>query len=512
MAENDKTPESASETQAPDSIGENEQAAGATEADAASATEVDAASAPVEAEIATTVAEAEARDTAEAGTGAAPADSPNANGLPAITPATVRAAVPTAPKAQEASIIDAAFEPVETGTEGSTPSAGQATDAILRAARSTAEAGGKSINEGITALKEVSAAKKAHGEGLERLEGLEDELAQLGEALARRKEVEANYDDIIRVQGVEVSEAASALAEAQTREAQLAGEHAAKADELARLKEANEQRLAPYHKLMDEAKATLANAQGTEAQAKRALKTAQSQADSAERSHNSQLNRANRAVGSAESRLAKLQAKQTELRSNPAADAKEREDVDAKVIAALAQLKHAREEVQRIDSEGAQASQNAQTHLYTQRKSLEQAESDLEAAKENEQAKREEYERLRSEADTGEKELEAQVEKLAASIAKAKQDQEQALGRSDAARGAIEEAEQVHATPAETARIAEQLKSLEDQATSQRGEVERLSRELHQTRERTQRQRIIFFALVAAAAIVLILILKLVFG
>lgn len=498
MAENDNLPERASAAETPEKIEQNATPETSLEASASAET-----SAPA-------IANEPAVEPAPAS--ASVASKHPAHMASAATESATNAVTGNAASTTSADVVDAAFEPMEPGSEGQAPAGGQAADAIIKAARSTAEAGSRSINEGISALREVSAAKHAHATSREQLEDLETELARKTEALAHRREVEQNYDEIIRVQSAEVSDAAAKLAEAQTLEAQLLGEQAARAGELSRLKEQNEERLSPYHKLMDEAKAALVAAQGAQAQAKRALKTAQSQAESSSRSSDSRAAAANRAVESAQAKLQRLQDQQAEMRRAGKASEKDLADISGKVTTALAQLERARAEVQNAQAEGSQAAEIAQTHLYTQRTSLEQAESDLAAAKAAEQQRREEYERLRREADEGEKALEQQVSELEGKLAEARHSQELALGRSDAAKAAIEEAEQIHATPGDTERLAQEVLELEGNSRSQRIEVERLSRELHQTRERTQRQRIIFFVLVAAAALVLILILRLVLG
>ena len=182
------------------------------------------------------------------------------------------------------------------------------------------------------------------------------------------------------------------------------------------------------------------------------------------------------------------------------------------MAAALAQLENARENVTRVTQETSQAVQIAQTHLYTQRKSLEEAEADLKEAREREEELRGAYDAKRSKADEQEADVSSKISALKDAVEQARDDEAGARGRGDAARAALEEADDIHAHPELTDELARRSEASRAQADEQRKLVERLASEEHMVRERTEHTRKIFYALVAAAVVIVLLVLVFALG
>ena len=176
------------------------------------------------------------------------------------------------------------------------------------------------------------------------------------------------------------------------------------------------------------------------------------------------------------------------------------------VAAALAQLENAREDVARVTAETNRAVEIAQTHLYTQKKSLEEAEEDLETARTDEQEKRETHRKLRDEADEAERELVKASDDLDRKIADAKRAQTEAQGRVEAAGATIEEADDIHAHPEATLALEKQAQESREAAEAQHQQVEALADEERNVRERTRTARRVFLAIVAAVVVALLLV------
>ena len=402
-------------------------------------------------------------------------------------------------------------EPAEPVTEHATePVSPQ--QRIIDTAQRAAQAGTASVTEGVSAVRELSAARRAHATAFKELETLERDTKRLAEQLEHRRDVESNYERIVEVQTAEIEDAGRALERARVRRANLESQLEGKNNELKRLKEANSQKMAPSRKLMEQAKDALAKAERAQAEARRALKNAQAQADEATASRDSKLQAAKRAADTASAKLARQQDQLTEMRRDPSAGAKGLSQASSSVAAALAQLENARENVARVNQETGQAVQIAQTHLYTQRKSLEEAETDLAQARAREEELRGAYDAKRSEADEQESAVSSKTSELKESLEQARDDEATARGRGQAAQAALEEARDIHAHPELTDELSERCQESRARTEEQRRLVGRLATEERIVRERTRRTRKVFYALVAAAVVIVLLAVLLAFG
>lgn len=383
---------------------------------------------------------------------------------------------------------------------------------ILDHARTLGAAGSRTVGEGISAMRELARARRALAKARARLAELERTAKDQDDELSHRREVEGSYDEIVRVQTDELADASALLASAGERLKDLADQRDANKAELKRLKAENDRRIAPYRELRDSAKGTLEDAEHARAEAARALKLAQAQADDATNARDTRLSSANRAADNAANRLARLQDQLTKLKRDPSAGAKEISEMSSGVAGALAQLQNAREDVARVTQETTKAVEIAQTHLYTQKKSLEEAEADLEAARDDEREKREEHARLRQEADDAERELAAKGSDLERQIKEERSAKDLAQGRIDAVQALIDEAEDIHAHPEATEELEQTLAETRTAAADARQQADVLADEERDVRERTMRARRTFYSIVVAVVVVVAVILWVTFG
>ena len=383
---------------------------------------------------------------------------------------------------------------------------------ILDHARTLGAAGSRTVGEGISAMRELARARRALAKARARLAELERTAKDQDDELSHRREVEGSYDDIIRVQREELDQATELLDGADKRLSSLVEERDANKAELKRLKAENDRRIAPYRELRDSAKGSLDDAEHARTEAARALKLAQAQADDATNARDTRLSSANRAADNAANRLARLQDQLTKLKRDPSAGAKEISEMSSGVAGALAQLQNAREDVARVTQETTKAVEIAQTHLYTQKKSLEEAEADLETARDDEREKREEHARLRQEADDAERELADKGSDLERQIKEERSAKDLAQGRIDAAQALIDEAEDIHAHPEATEELEQTLAETRTAAEDARQQADVLADEERDVRERTMRARRTFYSIVVAVVVVVAVILWVTLG
>ena len=441
---------------------------------------------------------------AEADTDAAEADREDAGTEPEHDADTASA---DGNDAEEEAPATEADESPEATDEGETSAEGGPADFdLIGAARSVTEVGSRSVTDGISAMREVSRAKRAHAKARETLANLEQKAQEEADELAHRRDVEHNYDEIIRVQRAEISDATADGEKARQLQASLEAQRDETKARLKRLKGDNDRRISPYKELAESAKGTLDDAERAWSEARRGLRAAQAQADDATNSRDSRLAAANRAVDNAAERLARLQDQLAQIRRDPSTGSKEISEMSGDVAAALAQLENAREDVARVTAETNRAVEIAQTHLYTQKKSLEEAEEDLETARTDEQEKRETHRKLRDEADEAERELVKASDDLDRKIADAKRAQTEAQGRVEAAGATIEEADDIHAHPEATLALEKQAQESREAAEAQHQQVEALADEERNVRERTRTARRVFLAIVAAVVVALLLV------
>lgn len=411
--------------------------------------------------------------------------------------------------AQEEQPVEVEAEVIEDEL-GEQSQAAQAAQQMMDAARGAAQIGAASVTDGLSAVRAVSAAKRAHASARDMLGQLEAEAAELAGELAHRREVEANYEGIIELQNKELVEADQALSDASAKKSELEAEHEKAAVTLTQLKEANERKLSPAREAATAARDAMDKAEQAAREARRALKRAQAQADDAQRSQDSRVQAAQRELDVATQRHQRAQEKLTELRRDPSAGAKDLTEKSGEVAAALAQVEKAKAAVQRASAETSQSVEVAQTHLYTQRQSLDVLEGDLAEAQDEETSKRKAYESLKAQTDAAEKEAADALAKIAANVKDAEAEVTGARGRITAANALIEEANDIHAHPEATDALAAKVSEAEASVEAQRAEVSSLEREETELRESTQKARTTFYGIIAAAALVVVVIILLV--
>lgn len=386
----------------------------------------------------------------------------------------------------------------ENASERAQEIAAKAAGAALGAAKGAAS----TLRAGAFALRDVRNASRQSADARAQAKKIDEALESDQEVLDHRKEIESSYASIVERQSRIVADAKARAASARQRFEGLGEEHAALLADLDELKAANASELRPYKRIAETAKGALDDASRSLSEAKRAVRTAEGQVRDASDRREQSVSSANRALDNAQARQLRVQDDLKRLQAqpgSPSAIAK----MQSENVAALARVEAARAEVDRATREGQASVENAQTHLWTQKQSLETAQREASAAKSKYDEQKADLDRRMKDAEGKEAELQCRIDQKKKAIEGLEDDIKEADEAQAEAQGLIDEAELIHSTPEETAR-------LENAIAARRIELQQASAEveLYETTEKALRKqtRLQRFALIGAVALIVAII------
>lgn len=386
----------------------------------------------------------------------------------------------------------------EDASERAQEIATKAAGAALGAAKGAAS----TLRAGAFALRDVRNASRQSADARAQAKKIDEALESDQEVLDHRREIESSYASIVERQSRIVADAKARAASARQRFEGLGEEHAALLADLDELKAANASELRPYKRIAETAKGALDDASRSLSEAKRAVRTAEGQVRDASDRREQSVSSANRALDNAQARQLRVQDDLKRLQAqpgSPSAIAK----MQSENVAALARVEAARAEVDRATREGQASVENAQTHLWTQKQSLETAQREASAAKSKYDEQKADLDRRMKDAEGKEAELQCRIDQKKKAIEGLEDDIKEADEAQAEAQGLIDEAELIHSTPEETAR-------LENAIAARRIELQQASAEveLYETTEKALRKqtRLQRFALIGAVALIVAII------
>ena len=366
------------------------------------------------------------------------------------------------------------------------------------------------LSRGLSDVREVHRAARQHDRAREELDRMQAALDEDRATLEHRRYVEANYDQIIEQKQMEARAAheenvqtSSALDEATSERDYLAAN-------LEAMKKKHEAELVPYRELLESAQGRADDTARVMAETKRAVKTAEQQVANATNQRDMQVSAASRAQDNASGRLAKLQDELDRVKGDSGSSLKARSELQSAIAAELAHLDSARDEVGATTTQTQRAVENAQTHLWTQKKSFDVAQRANEEAKAQVSERREELDRLTKRCRAQEDELKEKIEVLDRTIEARTADHEAALDREREAYAIIADAREIRATPTETERLAADIKRQEGQVQAKRESVESLAAAADDLKRTTRTSRMAFIGVCVAVALIVILIIVMV--
>lgn len=386
----------------------------------------------------------------------------------------------------------------EDASERAQEIAAKAAGAALGAAKGAAS----TLRAGAFALRDVRNASRQSADARAQAKKIDEALESDQEVLDHRKEIESSYASIVERQSRIVADAKARAASARQRFEGLGEEHTALLADLDELKAANASELRPYKRIAETAKGALDDASRSLSEAKRAVRTAEGQVRDASDHREQSVSSANRALDNAQARQLRVQDDLKRLQAqpgSPSAIAK----MQSENVAALARVEAARAEVDRATREGQASVENAQTHLWTQNQSLEAAQREASAAKSKYDEQKADLDRRMKDAEGKEAELQRRIDQKKKAIEELEDDIKEADEAQAEAQGLIDEAELIHSTPEETARLEHAIAARRIELQQASAEVELYETTEKALRKQTRLQR---FALIGAVALIVAII------
>lgn len=393
------------------------------------------------------------------------------------------------------------------GTEAAESAGSVLTQAGGAIASGAAGASG-ALTRGFSNVREVHRASREHGRARGELERMQATLDEDKATLERRRYVEEHYDEIIAEQTLAAKAAHEESVEASKALDESTSERTYLAASLDAMKKQHEEELVPYRNLLETAQGRADDTARILAESKRAVKTAEAQVANATTQRDMQVSAATRAQDNASDRLAKLQNELDRMKGD--SDMKARAELQSAIAAELAHVDTARADMGATSKQTQRAVKNAQTHLWTQKQSLEVAQRDHDAAKDAVAERRDEYDSMAKRFRAEEDELKDKIEVLDRRIEARTAAHEASLEREREAYGLVAEAREVRATPTETQRLAAQIQRDEAKIAEKREVVEDLAATADDLKRQTRTSRMTFIGVCVAVALIVILIIVLV--
>lgn len=371
---------------------------------------------------------------------------------------------------------------------------------------------GAHFSDGISALRAVSRAKREHSAARSRLRELTSSIASDEELLEHRHDVEAHYQTIVSQQSAELADAQETRSQATAKIEQLNQRKGSLTAQLERMKSTHEQERRPYKNLMESSKGRADDAGSALASARRAVKAAEAQVNEATGERESRIASANRSVDGAQQRITQLTSELGQIQADPAADPAAVESLQHTLNQERINLQNAKNKVLSVTAETQDAVAEAQNRVFTCRQAVTQAEAAAEEAKAQAHKHREAYDRMAEEHRAQEAALNKEIVDCEVALREAQKDLDRAQERIEDAQFILQDAEEIHDTPETTRMLEERVASTRSTIEEQQREVDTLASQEKSVRSTTRTKRLVFFGIVAAIAVLILLIVLLATG
>lgn len=379
---------------------------------------------------------------------------------------------------------------------------------------SAVDAVGTFFAQGADAMREMSAARRAHAAARDELEAIGDAIEGEQAELAHRQDVATRYDEIVRTESARKAEAEKAIAACELEQERLQGEIDRLKDELQKMKDADAQTEKRLKAALDAAEAREASARESGSRLQRRLDDAKRNLEKAEADSKNGVAAAQAAVESTSSRLDMLREEYADIQRNPSANSAaysvRAEELEVEISDAARELTAAQDDLPRVTQELAQELERARWAVTEAEKPIDEAKKQFREISDAADEARNAYREAKDDAAERQRALRDEI----SANEKAKREQEQqAADAGDEAADAqalLDEANDIHAHPEVTAAIAAQLQSDRASYEAKNAQVEQLAGVEHDVRMRTRGSRVRFIAVIAAIAVVAVAIVALV--
>ena len=392
---------------------------------------------------------------------------------------------------------------------------GIAEDDPTDAAADAAGAARAFFAEGVDAVREVGAARRAHAEAREQLQTLERTISDAEEELAHRRDVAERYEEIISQETARKTEAEGAAAAAKAEQESIGERIIALKDQLEQMKESDARVEKRLKAALDSAEAQENSAREQGARLQRRLDDAKRTLKRAETEHANGIAAAKKAIDSSTTRLATLREEHAEIQRNPSANSAaysvRMQELETEIATAESELRRAQEDLPVITKELEDSLAQARTAASECAKPIDAAKKAFREVSKAADDARDAYQTAKKEA----QERQRNQKGLISEQEKAKREQEEieksAAEEAEEAQLIIDEANDIHAHPEVTETIASRLEADRAEREAQEAEVSELAATERSVRERTRGSRLKLGAAIVAGIALIILIIVLVF-
>lgn len=374
-----------------------------------------------------------------------------------------------------------------------------------------AQAVGAFITEGVGAVRQVSAAKRAHASAREELEQLEQTILEQQDELAHRRDIEERYSQIIEEESARQDQAILNIAQAKAAQDSIRAAVDALKEKLAAVREADAQTEKRLKAAVDAAEGKEASSRESGTRLQRRLDDAKKSLEKAETEREVAIDTAQRAIDTAAARLATLREEFAEVQRNPSANSAaysvRSNELQLEISDAAEELRQAQHALPVITEE-------VERNLATARAMVEEAKKPIDAAKRAHREVTNEADEARDALDTANNAAAERQRELRDQIAaqeKAIKEQDRLIAgeqaEADDAQAVMDEANDIHAHPEITEALEADLERNRAERAEQASEVQELADAERDVRQRTHDSRVRFMGAIGiGAAIVLALI------
>lgn len=374
-----------------------------------------------------------------------------------------------------------------------------------------AQAVGAFITEGVGAVRQVSAAKRAHASAREELEQLEQTILEQQDELAHRRDIEERYSQIIEEESARQDQAILNIAQAKAAQDSIRAAVDALKEKLAAVREADAQTEKRLKAAVDAAEGKEASSRESGTRLQRRLDDAKKSLEKAETEREVAIDTAQRAIDAAAARLATLREEFAEVQRNPSANSAaysvRSNELQLEISDAAEELRQAQHALPVITEE-------VERSLATARAMVEEAKKPIDAAKRAHREATNEADEARDALDTAKNaaaERQREIRDQIAAQEKAIKEQDRLIAgeqaEADDAQAVMDEANDIHAHPEITEALEADLERNRAERAEQASEVQELADAERDVRQRTHDSRVRFMGAIGiGAAIVLALI------
>lgn len=374
-----------------------------------------------------------------------------------------------------------------------------------------AQAVGAFITEGVGAVRQVSAAKRAHASAREELEQLEQTILEQQDELAHRRDIEERYSQIIEEESARQDQAILNIAQAKAAQDSIRAAVDALKEKLAAVREADAQTEKRLKAAVDAAEGKEASSRESGTRLQRRLDDAKKSLEKAETEREVAIDTAQRAIDAAAARLATLREEFAEVQRNPSANSAaysvRSNELQLEISDAAEELRQAQHALPVITEE-------VERSLATARAMVEEAKKPIDAAKRAHREVTNEADEARDALDTAKNaaaERQREIRDQIDAQEKAIKEQDRLIAgeqaEADDAQAVMDEANDIHAHPEITEALEADLERNRAERAEQASEVQELADAERDVRQRTHDSRVRFMGAIGiGAAIVLALI------